>query len=170
MCTHAALAKMLCLGKHAGKRFHEVADTDRNYCAWAVRVMPHGFERFAVYLRKTHGGIMCVGKYKGRFYNEIMADDPGYVQWARNLVDPSDAILDFIKFARPEAAPHDNDEPAPKRHCGGVCIMCCDSAINTACVPCGHAVACMECGARFSDDDCPICKQTVCIVLRTYGA
>ena len=113
---------------------------------------------------------MCMGKHKGSFYDEIMANDPGYAQWARNLVDPSDALAAFITHA--EGTPQDNDEPAPKRQCAGspVCIMCCDRAINTVFVPCGHAVACLDCGARFSDGDCPICKQAVCIVLRTYGA
>ena len=160
---------MLRCGKHKGKRCSEVAEAYRNYCAWVLRALPSGFERFACYLRKSHGGIMCMGKHKGSFYDEIMAHDPGYAQWARNLVDPSDALAAFITYA--EGTPQDNDEPAPKRQCADspMCIMCCDRAINTVFVPCGHAVACLACGERFSDGDCPICKQAVCIVLRTYG-
>ena len=113
-----------------------------------------------------------MGKHKGKFYGELMAEYPGYAQWARNLVDPRDALAAFITYADPEDTPHDTDEPAPKRQCAGspVCIMCCDRAINTVFVPCGHAVACLACGERFSDGDCPICKQAVRIVLRTYGA
>ena len=174
MCAHVAQAMMLQLGKHRGKRFCEVAEHDRNYCAWVLRAspLPQGFERFVGYLKKNHGGLMCMGKHKGRFYDEIVADDPGYVYWAHNLADPSDALADFIKYAEQAGTPQAHAEPPPKRQCAGaqLCIMCCERAINTAFVPCGHAVACMECGARFSDADCPMCKQCVCLVLRTYGA
>ena len=166
-----AQASMLRVGKHRGKRFEEVADTDRTYCTWVLKAnpVPQWFQRFASYLRKTHGGIMGVGKHKGRFFDEIIAGDPGYADWAKNLVDPSETLTDFISYVNTSA--NDAEEPPPKRQCTGsvVCIICCDRGIDSAFVPCGHAVACMACGSKFSDAECPICKQSVCLVLKTYG-
>ena len=64
--ARAAQTRMMCCGKHKGKRYSEVADTDRNYCSWVLRALPSGLERFAGFLRETHGGIRSVGKHNRR--------------------------------------------------------------------------------------------------------
>ena len=110
---------------------------------------------------------MTIGKHKGLFYDEIIVKDPGYADWARKLIEPSNALVEFIEYLEHVV------EPMAKRHCAHQtqqdCVMCCDRTINTAFVPCGHAVACMECGTRFDGCPCPICKRHVCRVLRTYA-
>ena len=158
---------MLWVGKYKGKRFCEAAH-DRGYCGWVLHAHPQGFERFADFLKRTHGGLMPIGKHRGLFYDEIIARDPGYAEWARKLVQPSGSLMEFIEYSEHVV------EPMAKRHCVPAphtpqCVMCCDRPINTAFVPCGHTVACMQCGSRFDGSACPICKRHVCIVLRTYA-
>ena len=157
---------MLRVGKYKGKRFSEAA-ADRGYCGWVLHTQPQGFAGFADFLKEAHGGLMTVGKHKGLFYDEIIVRDPGYADWARKLIEPSDALAEFIEYVEHVV------EPMAKRHCAHQtqqdCVMCCDRTINTAFVPCGHAVACMECGTRFDGCPCPMCKRHVRSVLRTYA-
>lgn len=48
------------------------------------------------------------------------------------------------------------------------CKICFAAEINCALLECGHSVACMPCGERMRDRECPICRQVVSRVLRTY--
>ena len=89
---------MLRVGKYKGKRFSE-ATADRGYCCWVLLAQPQGFEGFADFLKRAHGGLMTVGKHKGLFYDEISVRDPGYADWVRKLVQPSGTLLEFMEYS-----------------------------------------------------------------------
>ena len=65
-----------------------------------------------------------------------------------------------------------NEEPAKKKQRVDVdmCRICFQHNINTCLVPCGHVVACLSCAERLGDEPCPICKQPVAFVQKTYRA
>ena len=97
---------------------------------------------------------MSIGKHRGFFYDEIIARGPGYADWVRKLVQPSGTLLEFIEYSEHGA------EPMGKCHCVPApktpqCVTCCDRPINTALVPCGHAVARVECGSSFGGGRAP---------------
>jgi hypothetical protein len=169
---------MLRLGKHRGQRYEEVATADRGYCAWILRekALPQGFSSFYKYLFNVHGGIMHVGKHKGRFFDEVLTEAPDYCEWALTLQAPSDCFQPFIAYSRAhlqkETAPPAKKPRAEEgKYQDGtekVCAICCDRRRDSVLVPCGHIVACMECGMKFDDQNCPICKQYVSLVVKTY--
>ncbi|KAK4301259.1 hypothetical protein Pmani_026592 [Petrolisthes manimaculis] len=49
-----------------------------------------------------------------------------------------------------------------------VCKICMDSAIDCVLLECGHMVACTPCGKQMSE--CPVCRQYVVRVVRTFRA
>nr|XP_042895614.1 RNA-binding protein MEX3B isoform X2 [Parasteatoda tepidariorum] len=68
------------------------------------------------------------------------------------------------------SSPIENLAPGkkPKRDC----IICYESAVVAALVPCGHNAFCLECASRIcnkSDKECPICKQPATQAIRIYN-
>lgn len=54
---------------------------------------------------------------------------------------------------------------------GGIkrdCLVCGDKEVNSALVPCGHSMFCVDCANRISttDSSCPVCSQTVIQAIR----
>uniref|UniRef100_T1JDY7 RING-type domain-containing protein n=1 Tax=Strigamia maritima TaxID=126957 RepID=T1JDY7_STRMM len=52
------------------------------------------------------------------------------------------------------------------------CIICFESEIVAALVPCGHNLFCLECANRLYDKnepECPVCHQTIAQVIRIYS-
>lgn len=49
-----------------------------------------------------------------------------------------------------------------------VCKICMDSIIDCVLLECGHMVACTQCGKQMSE--CPVCRQYVVRVVRTFRA
>jgi len=47
------------------------------------------------------------------------------------------------------------------------CKICMDEKINTVCVPCGHQCLCVGCSKKIQGQ-CPICKQAVEQVIKTF--
>lgn len=47
-----------------------------------------------------------------------------------------------------------------------VCKICMDAMVDCVLLECGHMVSCTECGKRLSE--CPICRQYVVRVVRTF--
>ena len=49
---------VLRVGKHKGKSYSAVAESDRSYCSWVLRLGSHstssGLDKFASYLKKNH--------------------------------------------------------------------------------------------------------------------
>ena len=181
MCADVfRLKSMLRLGKHRGQRYEEVAAADRGYCAWIVRekALPQGFSSFYKYLINVHGGIMQVGKHRGKYFNEVLAEAPDYCEWALTLEAPSECFQSFVAYSRAhlegekEKGPPAKKSRTEERQCqygaGQVCAICCDRRRDSVLVPCGHIVACMQCGMKFDDQRCPICKQYVSMVLKTF--
>ena len=91
---------MLRVGKHRGRTFEEVAQADRDYCAWVLReeLIGQGLKKFRAYLQNNHGGVMSCGKHKGRYFDEIIGEAPGYAEWARALSTPSAALKGFVEY------------------------------------------------------------------------
>jgi len=50
------------------------------------------------------------------------------------------------------------------------CKICMDGAVETVFVPCGHMVACSACGEQFKKQTCPMCREKVKMVVRTFTA
>ena len=97
-----------------------------------------------------------------------MADALEYCDWALALTDPSGTLQLFIDYARVH---RQVEQPAKKaRRDEKACAICFDGAIDAAFVPCGHLVACLACARKFDGRPCPICKQLVEMVLKTYSA
>jgi len=165
---------MLRMGKHRGANFETVAQQDRNYCAWIFREHPGCFKRFHKYLVEHHGGVIRVGKHKGQFFNEVLRDDPDYACWVQSLEPDPGAFKLFYDWLQTHP-PQDDEEPdereakKPKKD-DDTCKICCAQDINSVFVPCGHAICCMSCGERFDGGPCPICKQRIALVLKTYRA
>ncbi|XP_002730746.2 RNA-binding protein MEX3B-like [Saccoglossus kowalevskii] len=58
----------------------------------------------------------------------------------------------------------------PKK--GKECMMCFESEVVAALVPCGHNLFCMECANRLmekSDPECPVCHQTITQAIRIFS-
>ena len=53
---------VLRVGKHKGKSYSAVAESDRSYCSWVLRLGSHstssGLDKFSAFLKKKHGGIL----------------------------------------------------------------------------------------------------------------
>ena len=111
----------------------------------------------------VHGGILPCGKYKGQFFDEVEQNDSGYCDWVSSLKEP-DVFKSFVDYLK------DNHEPPNKKQKSDKCKICFDNEIDSVFVPCGHIVSCMKCGLRFDSKQCPICKEQISMVLKTYLA
>lgn len=64
-----------------------------------------------------------------------------------------------------------NDSNKPKAEVDALdecCKICMDAPLDCVLLECGHIAACIECGKRLSE--CPICRQYVTRVVRTFKA
>jgi len=166
---------MLRIGKHRGASFEAVAQQDRSYCAWIFRERPSGFKRFHKYLVENHGGVISVGKYKGKFFDEVLRDAPDYACWVRTLgADPGAFKVFYDWLQTHPAKDEEEEEPHTKKtrkdDDNESCKICCARPIDSVLIPCGHVISCMSCGERFDNGPCPVCKQGVALVLKTYRA
>ena len=163
---------MLRVGKHKGRSFREISQCDRSYAAWVLRDKdaPRVFSKFRRYLEQMHGGVLEVGKHKGQYFDEVLRNSPDYCDWVKSLTDPGEAFARFLEYLERN---FEDDEPPAKKtktDVSNVCKICCDKEIDTVFVPCGHIAACRTCALRFEGESCPICKQLVCLVVKTYTA
>ena len=187
---------MLCIGKHRGSTYEEVASRDRAYCAWVLS-LPNpspGLLQFVAYLQETHGGVLEVGAYRGAFFDDVRRDHPHYCDWVTHLDNPTGTLQRFATYLRRETEiSHEflrepwtvmsdrEDGSAPKRPrtteaCEPVpstrtweCKICLVSTIRTCFTPCGHMVACVECARRIAHTRCPICRATIREVVETFA-
>ncbi|XP_014666323.1 PREDICTED: RNA-binding protein MEX3B-like [Priapulus caudatus] len=64
------------------------------------------------------------------------------------------------------------DSTGSRRKSGRDCIVCFDSEVVAALVPCGHNLFCMECASRMCDKpdaECPVCHNPVSQALRIFS-
>lgn len=64
------------------------------------------------------------------------------------------------------------DSTGSRRKSGRDCIICFDSEVVAALVPCGHNLFCMECANRMCekpDAECPVCHNPVSQALRIFS-
>ena len=159
---------MLRCGKHAGRRFGDVAAVDSSYCSWVLREKADGkqlsrdLESFARFILKEHGGVLQVGKHRLRFFNEVLRNDPDYARWAASLKSPSKLMIDFQRYVKVQRKR--TREPGDD-----ICSICMDNIIDSALIPCGHACACIVC-ARMLRGACPIFREPISDVLHTFLA
>lgn len=149
-------------GKYVGRAFEDVAKEDRSYVEWAFREARSGelssnLAAFVHYVKLEFGGLMTIGMHKGRYFKEIIQEDPEYADWCTTIGAPGDPLRAFADFAARMRArmKHDenNEDNVSKK-----CMFCLEKPLNSAWIPCGHMVACYECG-RQMDKRCPICRQ-----------
>ncbi|KMT09921.1 hypothetical protein BVRB_5g121380 [Beta vulgaris subsp. vulgaris] len=52
-----------------------------------------------------------------------------------------------------------------------VCVVCWESPVDGACVPCGHVSTCMSCVKKIIDNKgvCPVCRAKISQVVKLYG-
>ena len=51
------------------------------------------------------------------------------------------------------------------------CVVCCEEPVNCVLYTCGHMCMCFECATAVKDHKgglCPICRQSILDVIRTY--
>ncbi len=171
--SNALAQAMLRCGKHAGRRYQDVAATDKNYCAWVLRErsegkrLPRDLRGLANYIRQNFGGVVEIGKYKGFFFGDVLTRDPDYGDWVMSLDNPSKPMAEFAKYLKEQS------ERKMKRPREGVdlCSICMDHPIDSALIPCGHQCACIECARRLHErGPCPICRERIADVLQTFLA
>ena len=52
-----------------------------------------------------------------------------------------------------------------------ICKVCLNNKINTVLVPCGHRCICEDCGKSLgASKKCPICRQKIQKVMKTFDA
>jgi len=51
----------------------------------------------------------------------------------------------------------------------GICKICLEAPIDTVILECGHQVICEACSA-FVGSVCPLCRQTISRVIRTFNS
>ncbi|KAJ8978041.1 hypothetical protein NQ317_013569 [Molorchus minor] len=61
-----------------------------------------------------------------------------------------------------------NKEPADNLPVQDLCKLCMDAPLDCVLLECGHIATCIECGKKLSE--CPICRQYVVRVVRTFKA
>lgn len=49
-----------------------------------------------------------------------------------------------------------------------LCKLCMDAPLDCVLLECGHIATCIECGKKLAE--CPICRQYVTRVVRTFKA
>ena len=161
---------VLRVGKHKGKSYSAVAESDRNYCSWLLRLGSHstsrGLDKFASYLKKNHGGILPIGRHKGKFYKEIIEEDNDYCSWASQIEKPGDPLKDFVHYLKLHWKESDRDDSGAKG--SEECKICFSAAINTVLVPCGHRGMCLACAERL--DTCPYCKAPISLAQQCFDA
>ncbi len=136
---------------------------------------------------------MAVGRNKGKFLDEVDEVDPRYAIWLVSLVESASGnLLEFqsylaarnaavreehvdndsrgrsrsppLRRTREDRAGLGDDEPL---RLPNECVICCALPMRTTFVPCGHMVCCVQCSSRLGD--CPICRQSIRRVMKSYG-
>ena len=136
-------------------------------------------KQFAKHLQKHHGGIVIVRRHKWRYFDEVQRNDPGYCEWVMSLTDPGPQLQPFIahlekhfnkKKEEPVEKPKEEPPQKKARTDENLCKICCDKEVNCCFVPCGHIACCLRCGRKFEEGKCPICQQSVFLVVQTFVA
>ena len=90
---------------------------------------------------------------------------------ANGTVSPtSQAVVVSAIGTRPTSAETNNNHPA-KSDKKKDCVICYESDVVAALVPCGHNLFCMECANRIREENsvCPVCQKEVIQVLRIFS-
>ncbi len=88
-----------------------------------------------------------------------------------NINDVSEADLEaFIAMKNQEKVEIKASEPKARSAEDETCLICCDSAIDSVFIPCGHTICCSKCAdtQKHVNKDCPICRKTIISVVRLH--
>lgn len=128
--------------------------------------VPRSQQEFAFPAGKFYGGF---GTYES---DEGIGDSPTF--------DPASvAWPDFANFGA-KARRDDSAASSPTESLGSAggkrpkrdCVVCFESEVVAALVPCGHNMFCMECANRVcgkGDPQCPVCHQPCAHAIRIYS-
>jgi hypothetical protein len=75
--------------------------------------------------------------------------------------DEKSAVVSKKKKERKKEDPNYDDD--------GICKICLEAPIDTVILECGHQVICEACSA-FVGSVCPLCRQTISRVIRTFNS
>ena len=150
-------------GKHIGRTFEEVCQTDRPYIDWVFREEKSGelspnLAALVAYVRQKYGGLMTLGKHRGRYFSELLEQDPLYADWAMNVSCPGDPLRSFADYAAQASSKRKRGDVDENDGLSGNCMFCLEKPVSAAWIPCGHTVACFDC-ATSMPNRCPICRQ-----------
>lgn len=96
--------------------------------------------------------------------DEGIGESPSNI-WPMQTGNSAGSVLGSRSSPSVSASPTDSLLGGPiKRDC----LVCGDKEVNSALVPCGHSMFCVECANRISTTDsaCPVCSQTVIQAIR----
>ena len=122
--------------------------SERDYCDWVMKLEDPG--AFREFIERPGGD---------------QRDPP----FSKPPLDPT-STTPFPRYMEKKPPAKCEDPPKKKQRTeDNTCKICCNLPINTVLVPCGHLVACFSC-AQLLEDSCPICRQGVALVQKTYRA
>lgn len=75
-----------------------------------------------------------------------------------------------VEFSSP-VDEQEGSQETDKLHNSPLCIICWESPVEAACVPCGHMVGCLPCSndIKSKKGDCPVCRQMIDQVIKLYA-
>lgn len=78
--------------------------------------------------------------------------------------------VDVIGIKTTEQSETNNNQP-PSKDKKKECVVCFESEVVAALVPCGHNLFCMECADKIREENsaCPVCQKQVLQVLRIFS-
>ena len=165
-------------GRHALEYFSEVVRDDPGYCAWAVDLEdPQGQLRdFVLYVHASQallrdGSDDSENSTCSSTLSRLLAVEEEGKSQPEGERSGNEHLSSNTKRQKCDAASTADGAQGPQTSSSsGVCKICFGRQIRTAFIECGHKVACLECAARFENKPCPICRERVAKVLRTFDA
>jgi hypothetical protein len=88
------------------------------------------------------------------------------------LIQPDGPLEAAPPAKKKKTAEEEDDRPAEvEADDSRECKVCMDALINTVLIPCGHVAICFDCAQMLrskGNKDCPICKQVVTSIVKTF--
>nr|GMC97590.1 putative E3 ubiquitin-protein ligase XBAT35 [Ipomoea batatas] len=76
-----------------------------------------------------------------------------------------------VEFSSSPVDEQEGLQKTDKLHNSPLCIICWESPVEAACVPCGHMFGCLSCSndIKSRKGDCPVCRQMIDQVIKLYA-
>ncbi|KAL8142617.1 hypothetical protein V2J09_015649 [Rumex salicifolius] len=105
-----------------------------------------------------------VGSYSSSPSAPPLPYDDGPIHYPSIDMTPVEVSAPTIQNEAPKPTESkDNDE--------NMCVICWESSVEGACIPCGHMAGCMSClnVIKSKKGDCPVCRAKISQVVRLYA-